>query len=417
MKSVASLCLLLTLLPALGFAEAPGQPSAKPAAKSGAEVRAPDSAKTAAAPSRPGSPQAQIDSGAPAPPQVNAKGYVLVAHPSGQVLVESNADERLEPASLTKIMSAYVVFHELAAGHIALTDQVLISEKAWRTGGSRMFADVGKQILLEDLVKGMVIQSGNDASVALAEHVAGSEEGFVKLMNEHAQRLGMTNSHFANATGLPDPEEYATARDLAKVATATIREFPEYYKWYSVKEYLYNNIKQRNRNLLLWRDDSVDGVKTGHTQGAGYCLVASARRDGMRLTSVVMGAASPEARAQASLALLNYGFRAYEGQRIYDPHEQIQTLRVWMGDVTELPVGPAEELSVIIPRGRYDQLSGYLQKNPDLVAPIAKGDRVGDIVISLGDRELLREPLVALRDVAEGGLWAKIRDTILRWFS
>ena len=411
MKSVASLCLLLCLVPALAHAQTPPASPGKAAAK----AQSPGTAKPAVQSSAPSA--AQVDSVALGPPQIAAKAYVLVAHPSGQVLAESNGDERLEPASLTKIMSAYVVFHELTAGHVALDDQVLISERAWRTGGSRMFADVNKQIVLEDLVKGMVIQSGNDASVALAEHIAGSEEGFAKLMNSHAQRLGMTNSHFANATGLPDPEEYATARDLAKVATATIREFPEYYKWYSVKEYLFNNIKQRNRNLLLWRDDSVDGVKTGHTQGAGYCLVASARRDGMRLTSVVMGAASPEARAQASLALLNYGFRAFEGQRLYDPHAQIETLRVWMGETTELPVGPAEEVSVIIPRGRYDQLSGYIQKTPDIVAPIAKGDRVGDIVISLGDQEILREPLVALRDVAEGGLWAKIRDTILRWFS
>jgi serine-type D-Ala-D-Ala carboxypeptidase (penicillin-binding protein 5/6) len=411
MKSVASLCLLLCLAPGWGFAEPPAKSPVKPPAT----TQAPDAPKVPT----PGSAAAQAPttSAALGPPEVAAKGYVLVAHPSGQVLAEGNADARLEPASLTKIMTAYAVFHELAAGHVALTDEVLVSEKAWRTGGSRMFAQVGKTITLEDLVKGMVIQSGNDASVALAEHIAGSEEAFVKLMNSHAERLGMTSSHFANATGLPDPNEYATAADLAKVATATIREFPDYYKWYSVKEYMFNNIKQRNRNLLLWRDDAVDGVKTGHTQGAGYCLVASAQRDGMRLTSVVMGAASPDARAQASLALLNYGFRSYEGQRLYEPQTQIETLRVWMGEVTELPVGPAEEVYATIPRGRYDQLSAYIQKNADIVAPIAKGDRVGDIVVSLDGKELIRQPLVALRDVAEGGLWAKIRDTILRWFS
>ncbi len=395
MKSVAPLCFMLCLAPALGFAEAP------------ARTHAPVSV----------SPQAPADSAALSPPEIAAKGYALIAHPSGQVLAESNADERLEPASLTKTMTAYVVFHELAAGHVALTDEVLVSEKAWRTGGSRMFVEVGKKISLEELLKGMVIQSGNDASVALAEHVAGSEESFAKLMNSYAERLGMTNSRFANATGLPDPDEYTTARDIVKVATATIREFPEYYKWYGVKEYLFNNIKQHNRNLLLGRDDSVDGVKTGHTQGAGYCLVASAQRDGMRLTSAVMGAASQEARAQASLALLNYGFRAYEGQRLYEPHAQIEMLRVWMGEVTQLPVGAAEEVYATFPRGRYDQLSAYIQKNANIVAPIAKGDRVGDIVISLGDKELSRQPLVALRDVAEGGLWATIRDTILRWFS
>jgi D-alanyl-D-alanine carboxypeptidase (penicillin-binding protein 5/6) len=361
--------------------------------------------------------QTSPQSPAPAAPEVAAKGYLLIAHPSGQALAESNADERLEPASLTKIMTAYVVFHELAAGHVALTDEVPVSEKAWRTGGSRMFIQVGTKVSLEELLKGMVVQSGNDASVALAEHIAGSEEGFAKMMNAHAERLGMSNSHFVNATGLPDPDEYTTARDVAKVATATILEFPEYYKWYGVKEYLFNNIKQRNRNRLLWRDDSVDGMKTGHTQGAGFCLVASARRDGMRLTSVILGAASDEARAKASLALLNYGFRAFEGHSLYEASAQVETLRVWMGDVTQLPVGPAEEVAVTIPRGQYDQLSAHIQKNPEILAPIAKGDRVGDIVVSLGNKELSRQPLVALQDVAEGGLWAKIRDTILRWFS
>jgi D-alanyl-D-alanine carboxypeptidase (penicillin-binding protein 5/6) len=403
MKSVAFLFFLLCLTPVLGAAEAP--------AKAATKTLTPVQAQTK--PPSPATPQ----STAPAPPDIAAKGYVLIAHPSGQALAESSADEHLEPASLTKILTAYAVFHELAAGHVALTDEVLVSEKAWRTGGSRMFIQVGKKVSLEELVKGMVIQSGNDASVALAEHVAGSEEGFAKLMNGHAQRLGMTNSHFVNATGLPDPDEYTTARDIAKVATATIREFPDYYKWYGVKEYLFNNIKQHNRNRLLWRDDAVDGVKTGHTQGAGYCLVASAQRDGMRLTSVVMGSASEAARTQASLALLNYGFRAFEGHRLYEPNAQVETLRIWMGEVTQLPVGPAEEVHATIPRGRYDQLSAYLQKNPDIVAPIAKGARVGDIVVSLGDKEISRVPLVALRDVAEGGLWAKIRDTVLRWFS
>jgi D-alanyl-D-alanine carboxypeptidase (penicillin-binding protein 5/6) len=395
MKSVASLFLSLCVALLAGIAEAtaPSQPPTQPSTQP--------------------SPPAAV----PAPPEVVAKGYVLVAHPSGQVLAESNADTRLEPASITKIMTAYVVFHELAAGHVSLTDQVLVSEKAWRTGGSRMFIDVGKTVPLEELVKGMVIQSGNDASVALAEHIAGSEEGFVKLMNDYAQRLGMTNTHFVNATGLPDPAEYTTPRDIAKMATATIVEFPEYYKWYGTKEYLYNNIKQHNRNRLLWRDDTVDGIKTGHTKNAGYCLVASAQRDGMRVTSVVMGMTSQEARAQASLGLLNYGFRAFEGQRLYEAKAQIETLRVWMGEVTELPVGPAEEVYATIPRGRYDQLSAHIQKNPDIVAPIAKGQQVGDIVVTLGDKEIARQPLVALRDVAEGGLWAKIRDTILRWFS
>jgi D-alanyl-D-alanine carboxypeptidase (penicillin-binding protein 5/6) len=388
MKSVASLLTLLCFVPALSLAEPPSL-----------------------APVEPSTLAATLT-----PPEVAAKGYILISHPSGQVLAEFNADERLEPASLTKTMTAYVVFHELAAGHIALSDEVLVSEKAWRTGGSRMFIEVGKKIELEALLMGMVIQSGNDASVALAEHIAGSEEGFATLMNAHAQRLGMTNSHFVNATGLPDPQEYTTARDMAKVVTATILEFPEYYKWYGVKEYEHNNITQHNRNKLLWQDDSVDGVKTGHTEGAGYCLIASAQREGMRLTSVVMGAGSQSARAQASLALLNFGFRAFEGQRLYDAGAQIQSLRVWMGEETQLPVGSVDEVFATFPRGHYGELSAHIQQQPDLVAPIAKGQQVGDIVVMMGEQELSRQPLVALADVAEGGIWARVRDTVLRWF-
>ena len=399
MKSVALPLLLLWLLPALVAAES------SPKAQSKVQSQAPVAAALPAATS------------GLAPPELAAKGYLLVTHPGGQPLVEFHADDRLDPASLTKILTAYVVFHELAAGHIALKDEVLISEHAWRTGGSRMYAEVGKKVSLEELVKGMVIQSGNDASVALAEHVSGNEESFAKLMNEHARRLGMTNSHFTNATGLPDPELHSTARDLAKVTEATIREFPQYYAWYGIKEYLYNNIKQHNRNRLLWRDATVDGVKTGHTKDAGYCLVASAKRDGMRLTSVILGAESEEARAKASLALLNYGFRAFEGHPLYAQGQSVENLRIWMGEVTELPVGPAQDVFATIPRGSYDQLSAHIQKTPDLAAPVAKGDRVGDVVVSLGDKEISRQPLVALRDVAEGGLWAKIRDTILRWFS
>jgi len=352
----------------------------------------------------------------PDPPQLAAQSYLLVEHNSGKVLAESNADERLAPASLTKIMTAYVVFRELAGGNIALDDQVLISEKAWRTGGSKMFVEVGKRVSVEDLLKGMIIQSGNDASVALAEHIAGSEEAFAELMNTHAQRLGMTNSHFVNADGLPKPELYTTARDLALVTAATIREFPEYYAWYSQKEFVFNGIKQRNRNMLLYQDDSVDGVKTGYTEAAGYCLVASAKRDDMRLTSVVMGSTGPKARAQASLALLNYGFRFYETHKLYPGGQQVETLRVWMGEIEDLPVGPAEDVYVTIPRRKYDDLSARLVKNPDISAPIAKGDVVGYISIDLEGEEVGHVPLVALADVAEGGLLQKAKDSVLKWF-
>ncbi|MCU0836090.1 MAG: D-alanyl-D-alanine carboxypeptidase [Chromatiaceae bacterium] len=352
----------------------------------------------------------------PDPPQLDVKGYLLVDHNSGMVLAASNADERLEPASLTKIMTAYVVFRELAKGSLSLDDQVLISEKAWRTEGSRMFVDLGKQVAVRDLLRGVIIQSGNDASVALAEHIAGSEATFAELMNTHAKRLGMTNSHFMNSDGLPHPEQYSTARDMALVTAATIREFPDYYAWYSEKEFFWNNIKQPNRNLLLNRDPSVDGVKTGHTKAAGYCLVSSAKREGTRLTSVVMGATGPEARAQASLALLNYGFRFYESHQLYAGGQPVETLRVYKGDSKELPVGPAEDLWVSTPRRQYDKLSAHLEKRPDLQAPIAQGEAVGEIVVSLEGKEVRRVPLVALKEVAEGGIWAKARDGVLQWF-
>jgi D-alanyl-D-alanine carboxypeptidase (penicillin-binding protein 5/6) len=352
----------------------------------------------------------------PPPPKIDAKGYLLTDFATGIVLAAANADERLEPASLTKIMTAYVIYRALAEGRVKLTDEVLISENAWRTGGSKMFVEVGKRVGMEDLLKGMIIQSGNDASVALAEHVAGSEQTFAELMNSHAKRLGMNDSHFTNATGLPDPEHYTTARDMALVTAALIREFPDYYVWDGTKEFEYNGIKQQNRNRLLWRDPTVDGVKTGYTQNAGYCLVASAKRDGMRLISVVMGASGPEARAQASLELLNYGFRFYESHRLYAAETPVENLRVWMGDVQDLPVGPAQDVVATIPRGRYGQLSARLEKMPELKAPIAKGARIGDIVVNLEDQELQRVPLVALQEVAQGSLWQRAWDGVLLWF-
>ena len=360
--------------------------------------------------------ETETDPPVPAPPQIDAKGYLLVDFNTGQELASVAADERLEPASLTKIMTGYTIYRELKEGHVKLTDQVLISENAWRTGGSKMFVEVGKQVSMEDLLKGMIIQSGNDASVALAEHVAGSEQTFADLMNTRAKELGMNNSHFINATGLPDPDHYTTVRDIALVTAALIREFPEYYAWDGTKEFEYNGIKQQNRNRLLWRDPTVDGVKTGYTQNAGYCLVASAKRDQMRLISVVMGSKGPEARAQASLELLNYGFRFYESHRLYAAAKPLENLRVWMGDLQDLPVGPARDVVATIPRGRYQQLSARLDKAPDLTAPIARGARVGDIVVNFKGEELVRVPLVALQDVNEGSLWQKARDTVLQWF-
>lgn len=421
MKSSSKLllaCLLTCLTPALWAAGTPTAPAAATQAESPPTAMPTTTAAAATAGTQVAPPPgtAMGDAPVPAPPELEAKGYLLVDFNTGATLAEARADERLEPASLTKIMTGYVIYRALAAGRVSLTDQVLISENAWKTGGSKMFVEVGKLVGMEDLLKGMIIQSGNDASVALAEHVAGSEQTFADLMNQEAKRLGMNSSHFTNATGLPDPNHYTTARDIAKVTAALIREFPQYYVWDGTKEYVYNGIKQQNRNRLLWRDPTVDGVKTGYTENAGYCLVASSKRDGMRLVSVVLGAKSPEARAQASLELLNYGFRFYESHRLYPAAKPVQTLRVWKGDVEELPVGPARDVYATIPRGRYGQLSARMDKAPELIAPIAQGARVGDIVVSLGAQEVVRVPLVALRPVAEGGLWQKAKDTVLQWF-
>jgi len=352
----------------------------------------------------------------PEPPQLDARGYLLIDHGSGAILAESNADARLEPASLTKIMTAYVVFRELAQGNLALDDQVLISEKAWRTGGSKMFIEVGKQVSLKDLLLGMIVQSGNDASVALAEHVAGSEDSFADLMNKHAERLGMTRSHFVNATGLPHEDHYTTPRDITQVTSAMIREFPEYYQWHAIPEFTYNDIRQSNRNRLLSLDPSVDGVKTGHTDAAGYCLVSSAEREDQRLIAVVMGTDSESARASASQSLLNYGFRFYETHRPYQTGEVLERLRVWSGQRTELPVGPAEDVAVTIPRGTYPELTAELEPAGDIEAPVAEGEVVGAIVFRLDGDEIDRKPVVALQAVGQGGMLRRAADSVLRLF-
>lgn len=353
----------------------------------------------------------------PEAPNITAKGFILVDYDSGKVLAELKPDERLDPASLTKIMTSYVVFKTLDAGRIAMTDQVLVSEKAWRMSGSRMFIEVNSKVSVEDLIKGMVIQSGNDASVALAEHVAGSEGSFADLMNEQAKRLGMTASHFMNATGLPDPQHYTSARDMATLATALIRDFPSHYHWHAQKEFVYHGITQHNRNRLLWRDESVDGVKTGHTEAAGYCLVASAKRDGMRLVAVVMGTASENARAKATQELLNWGYRFYETRRIYAAAEPIQTRRIWKGEVQELPLGLARDLYITVPRGQGDKLNAAVSVDQELIAPVQKGERFGTVRVAVGDNQIVEEPLVAMQDVPEGSLWRRMLDGILLMFN
>ena len=352
----------------------------------------------------------------PAPPKVAATGHLLVDFDSGKILAENNADERLEPASLTKIMTAYAVFREIGEGNITLTEEVLVSEKAWRMPGSRMFIEVGKRVTVETLLKGLIIQSGNDASVALAEHVAGSESTFAQLMNTHAERLGMSNTNFINSTGLPHPDHYTTARDIAKVAAASIREFPDFYRWYSEKSFLFNGIKQHNRNKLLWRDKSVDGMKTGHTEAAGYCLVASAMREDMRLISVVLGTRGENARAQESQALLNYGFRFFETHRLYAAGESLNSARIWKGEKQKLPLGLSEDLYVTIPRREYKNLKAEMELQPQITAPVSKGSVLGQVTIRLGDQEIVKVPLTALETVAEGGLVQVAKDHILLWF-
>ncbi|MCW8825155.1 MAG: D-alanyl-D-alanine carboxypeptidase [Gammaproteobacteria bacterium] len=349
----------------------------------------------------------------PAPPKLEASGYILMDHQSGQILASDNPDARLEPASLTKIMTAYVVFHELTSGHIRLDEQVRVSEKAWRSPGSRMFIKEGSKVSIEELLKGMVIQSGNDASVALAEFTAGSEEAFVELMNSHARDLGLSNSHFANSTGLPAPDHVTTPRDVALLSSKLIERFPEYYKWFGIKKYTYNNITQNNRNLLLFRDKSIDGLKTGHTNAAGYCLVATAKRNEMRLITVVMGTKSERARADESQKLLNYGFRFYETHRLYGADEQIKNIRIWQGDRESLALGVDEELYITVPRGQYKKLDASMMINQAVIAPINAGTPLGHIEIKLGDKLIAQPELVALHSVEEGGLFQKLKDKVL----
>ncbi len=348
----------------------------------------------------------------PSPPAIEAKAYILQDSYSGRVLAERNADERMEPASLTKMMTAYVAFAALRDGDIGLKDQVWVSEKAWRMQGSRMFIEVDTEVSVEALLKGVIVQSGNDASVALAEHVAGDEGAFAELMNQYAQRLGMSGTHFANASGLPDPEHYTTARDMAIMARALIHHFPEYYEWHAIRKYSYNGIEQYNRNELLLRDESVDGIKTGHTESAGYCLVTSAKRDDMRLISVVMGAESENARLQQTQALLNYGFRFFETHRLYAANEPLTDVRVWKGDVQTLGVGLADDLYVTVPRGQYERLNARMQVDAAIIAPVARGEPQGTVTISFGEDTVTERPLIALQSVAEGGLWQRLTDEV-----
>ncbi|HTQ35732.1 MAG TPA: D-alanyl-D-alanine carboxypeptidase family protein [Steroidobacteraceae bacterium] len=357
----------------------------------------------------------------PTPPPVAANGYILLDHDSGRVLAQQKSDERMEPASITKLMTTYIVFEALRDKRLALTDTVKVSEHAWRTGravtdGSTSFLELGSEVPVDDLIQGMIVQSGNDATIVLAEKLGGTEDGFVQIMNEYAKRLGLTGTHFMNSWGKPDPNHYSTARDIAVLANALIRDFPQYYKYYSQREFTWNKHRQFNRNGLLDKDPSVDGMKTGHTESAKYCLVASAKRNGMRLVSVVLGAPSVKAREDASAALLNYGFTFYETVKLLDAGAVVQNAAVYKGEAAAVPVGSRAAISVTVPRGTAGQVTKQATVNAPLIAPIASGQSVGQYTVSVGNDVVARVPLVALARVDEGGIWRRAVDSVKLWF-
>jgi D-alanyl-D-alanine carboxypeptidase (penicillin-binding protein 5/6) len=352
----------------------------------------------------------------PPPPALEAKSWILIDEQSGRVITSHDADSRVEPASLTKLMTAYAVFHAIQDGKLSLDTEVPISERAWRSEGSRTFVQVGTRVPVDALLQGMIVQSGNDASLALAEAVAGTEESFAALMNQYAERLGMQNSHFENSAGLPGTNHLVTARDMAKLARAIIEEFPEYYRWYSQREFTWNNITQANRNGLLDRDPSVDGMKTGHTEAAGYCLVSSAHRDGMRMIAVVMGTSGFKAREDASLALLNYGFSFFETKRIYPRGAELARPRIYGAEDGEAAVGLRNEFYATVPRGRAGEIQVSLALQPGLTAPLSASQPVGKVRATLDGKLVAIQELYPLADVAEGGFFRRGWDSVMAWF-
>ncbi len=352
----------------------------------------------------------------PSPPQVAANSYVLMDAFSSNIIVEEDAHKRLPPASLTKMMTAYIVEKEVAQGRINLYDEVPVSVKAWQTGGSKMFIKEGEKVVLEDLLKGVIIQSGNDASIALAEYIAGTESAFADIMNQQAKLLGMKNSNFENATGLPSENHYSTAYDMALLAKAIIMDFPQHYALYAEKYFTFNNIRQPNRNRLLWRDKSVDGIKTGHTEEAGYCLVASAQRDGMRLISSVMGTSSENARAQETQKLLEYGFRYYETHTLYQAGASLTESKVWMGESESMNLGLSKDVVITIPRGQKERLKAELIVDPVVKAPVELGQAFGRLEVQLNDSIIVAENLIALQAVPEAGFFKRVWDAICLFF-
>jgi D-alanyl-D-alanine carboxypeptidase (penicillin-binding protein 5/6) len=400
---LAAVCLPLLLLPLLAAA-APHKHHAKAAA-----TTAPAAAASPATP-------ALGPGGIPTPPEVDARAYVLVDYTSGQALAQRNADTHMEPASLTKLMTCYVVFQALKAGTLKLADPVTISEHAWKAEGSRTFVQVGSQVPAEVLIKGMIVQSGNDATIALAERVGGTEAAFVQIMNDYARRLGMANTHFDDSSGLPSPTHYTTAHDMALLASALVRDFPEYYPWFSIREFVWNNIKQENRNGLLERDPSVDGMKTGHTDSAGFCLVTSARRQDMRLVAVVLNSGSIKGREDASAALINYGFTFYETVNVKQRGTAVLKPRVYKAAEEFYSVGPATDVNIVVPRGKAGSITTTATVQRRLIAPLKSSTQVGELVVVVDGKPATTVALFPLADVPEGGFWSWLSDTVLLWF-
>lgn len=348
----------------------------------------------------------------PAAPTLNAKAYILIDVNSGKVIAEKNSDEHLPPASLTKMMTLYVISNALHHEQIHLNDAVRVSRDAWKIGGSRMFIKEGQQVSVEELLKGIIVDSGNDACVAMAEHVGGSENAFTDIMNQQAQNLGMTNSHFTDSTGLPDPNLYTTAKDLAILGRALVSDFPQYYGWYKQKWFTYNGIRQPNRNRLLWRDNQVDGLKTGHTNEAGFCLVSSAKRDNMRLLAVVLGEPSDSSRADDSEKLLNYGFRFFETHQLYKTGQAITELPLYKGLADKVTVGLTDDHFITIPSGQYQRLSISTKVPSYIQAPIRKGDKIGELVVRFDNKTIATRPLYALQSVETGGWYTRTKDSL-----
>ena len=371
----------------------------------------------AESPAPPAPPAPPAATAIPTPPQVDARAYIVVDYRTDKILAAKDAVARMEPASLTKLMTAYIVFQELAAGKLKLDEQVMVSEHAWRSEGSRTFIELGKPVSIQDLILGMIVQSGNDATIALAERIAGTEETFAQLMNSNAKRLGMVGTHFEDSSGLPSPQHYTTARDLSLLASAIIREYPQYYKWFSVREFEHNGIKQQNRNGLLEKDPTVDGLKTGHTDSAGFCLVTSSLRDGMRLVSVVMGSSNIKGRENASAALLNYGFTFYDTKLVVKGGAVLASAHVWKAQNPSVDLGVKDDLYITLPRGEADSIKTAADVGPRLIAPLALDANLGTLRVFAGNQNLATLPLHPLKEVAAGGWWRRLIDTIRLWFA